>query len=168
MSKILLGFMLLVSISAYAEEFPAGLRLPTKEEFAKEPDRKKSPTKFARVTADFNGDEKADDAFLLVNTNTHKNVLAVKLSNDNGYEWKIVDKGQFDWGEPPLAIELAKPGKYKTACGNGYWECAKNEPASIFLKNPGFWYGPFEQGGGGLVYWNQKKMNFEEIVMTGD
>lgn len=168
MKKILLALMLLASISAYAEEFPAGLRLPTKAELAKEPGRKESPTKFATIIADFNGDGQPDYAFLLINASTRKNVLAIKLSNSNAYEWKIVDKGNFNWGEPEMAIELAKPGKYKTACGNGYWECAKNEPESITLKNPGLFYSPFDQGGGGMVFWNQKKMKFEELVTTGD
>lgn len=158
--------MLFASLSAYAEEFPADLRLPTKEELAREPDRKKSPTKFAKVTADFNGDGNPDYAFLLVNTKNNKNVLAVNLSSNTGYNWKIVDKGQFGWGDPSLAIELAEPGKYETACGKGYYECTKNDPASIDLKNPGFWYGPFDKGGGGLVFWNQKKMKFEEIIMS--
>jgi hypothetical protein len=166
MNKILLGLMLLASISAYAEEFPAGLRLPTKAELAKEPDRKKSPTKFAAVTADFNGDGQPDYAFLLININTHKNVLAIKLSSNTGYNWKIVGKGQLDWDSPPMAIELAEPGKYETACGKGYYECTKNEPESITLKNPGLWYSPFDSGGGGIVFWNQKKMIFEQIITS--
>lgn len=84
MKKTLVGLILFVSVSAYAEEFPAGLRLPTKKELAKEPLRKKSPTKNATVTADFNGDGKLDYAFLLVGIKKHKGALAIKLSNDNG------------------------------------------------------------------------------------
>jgi hypothetical protein len=153
MNKTLLGLMLFASLSAYAEEFPADLRLPTKEELAKEPERKKSPTKYARVTADFNGDGKTDNAFLLVNINTHKNVFAIKLSTDNGYDWKIIDKGQLDWGKPSMAIELATPGKYETECGKGYYECPKNEPESVTLKNPGLWYSNFfDKGENKLVF----------------
>ena len=166
MNKVLLGLMLFVSVSAYAEEFPVGLRLPTKEELAKEPMRKESPTKYARVTADFNGDGKPDYAFILIGVKNRKMALAVKLSNENGYDWKIIEKDQFDW-DFPMAIELAKPGKYETACGSGMVEgCAKDEPKSITLKNPGFFYGPMDSGGGGIVFWNSKKMIFEQVITS--
>jgi hypothetical protein len=161
MNKILLGLMLLLSMSAYAEEFPTGLRLPTKQELSQDSERKESPAKLAKVTADFNGDGKPDTAFLLINIKNNNLVLAVKLSSENGYDWKILNKEKF--GLSGIGIDLAKPGeKYDTACGKGYWECGKNEPKSITLKNAGFWYIAFEKADS-LVFWNHKKMIFEQI-----
>lgn len=168
MNKILLGLMLLLSMSAYAEEFPAGLRLPTKQELAEDPSRNESPTKFAKVTADFNGDGKPDTAFLLVNVKNHKRVLAVKLSSENSYEWKIIDKGEFDWSYPQMAISSSEPGEnYKTSCGAGLTKCSKNEPKSFTLKNSGLWYSPMDQGGAQLFAWNHKKIIFE-VMDVGD
>ena len=157
--------MLFVSISAYAEEYPAGLRLPTKKELSKEPLRKKSSTKNAKVEGDFNGDGKLDYAFLLASVNSSKGALAVKLSKDNGYEWKIVDK-TLDWNGEPMGIDLAKPDKYETACGKGYWECGGGEPATITLKNAGFWYSPFEKGGAVMIFWDDDKNDFQQIIMS--
>jgi hypothetical protein len=42
-----------------------------------------------------------------------------------------------DWNAEPMAIDLAEPNTYQTACGKGYWECAANEPNSITLANAG-------------------------------
>ncbi|MFI3188403.1 hypothetical protein BCS42_07070 [Crenothrix sp. D3] len=70
-------------------QYPAGLRLPTAQELAKEPARKESPTQNASVEADFNGDGKPDYAILLASINTNKGALAVKLSNPNNYEWLV-------------------------------------------------------------------------------
>jgi hypothetical protein len=71
-------------------QYPAGLRLPTAQELAKEPVRKESPTQNASVEADFNGDGKPDYAILLASINTSKGALAVKLSNHDNYEWIVL------------------------------------------------------------------------------
>ncbi|MDP3838030.1 MAG: hypothetical protein Q8Q54_03815, partial [Methylococcales bacterium] len=147
-------------------EFPAGLRLPTVQELAKETLRQESPTQNAKVTADFNGDGKVDYAFLLAGINTSKGALAIKLSNNNSYEWKIID-GDIDWNSSTqMSIDLAEPNKYETACGKGYWECAVNEPSNITLKNAGILYTPFEQGGAKMIFWNSAKNDFTQIVMN--
>jgi hypothetical protein len=165
-NKILLGLILLASLPAYAEEFPAGLRLPTEQELSKEPLRKKSPTKNATISADFNGDGKLDHAFLLAGIKKQKGALAVKLSNGNAYKWFILDK-ELDWDSTQMSLELAKPNrKYETACGKGYWECSANEPKSITLKNTGFWYAPFEQRGAVIIFWNKTKNDFESVTMN--
>ncbi len=49
-----------------------------------------------------------------------------------------------------MAIDLAEPNTYQTACGKGYWECVANEPTSITLANAGVLYSPFEQGGAAI------------------
>ena len=167
MKKILLGLTLMVSTSIYAEEFPAGLRLPTQAELSKEPLRNKSPTKHTTVTADFNGDGKLDYAYLLGSIHTTQGALAVKLSTKNkDYQWKIVDN-DLDWknGEP-MGIDVAKPDNYKTACGKGYWECSANEPASISIKNASFLYFPYEQGGAKLIYWDNISNTFKQAVIN--
>ena len=35
-----------------------------------------------------------------------------------------------------MGIDIVKPGKYKTACGKGYYECEKGEPEVLKLKRP--------------------------------
>ena len=166
MKNFLLGLTLIISPSVYAEVFPAGLRLPTQAELSKEPLRNESPTKNATVIADFNGDEKLDYAYLLGSIHTSRGALAVKLStNNNDYEWKIIDN-DLNWNGEPMGIDPAKPDYYETACGKGYWECGKNDPASITLKNAGFSYSPYEKGGAVLIYWDSISSTFKQVILN--
>ena len=71
-----------------------------------------------------------------------------------------------DWNAEPMAIDLAEPNTYQTACGKGYLECAANEPSSITLANAGVLYSPFEQGGAVMIFWNNAKNDFTQIVMN--
>ena len=164
MQKVLL-LALLVSFSVYAEEFPEGYRLPNDKELAKEPLRKESPTQSATVTADFNGDGKSDYAYLLIGENNSKGILAVKLSNNDNYDWKLLDD-TLDWNAEQMGIDLVQPDNYETACGKGYWECSANEPSRVTLKNAGILYSPFEKGGAKLIYWDSAKNDFVQVVMN--
>ena len=161
--------MLLLSMSAYAEEFPAGLRLPTKQELAKLEIRIYQPGNAAKVIADFNGDEKPDTAFLLANIKNHKVVLAVKLSSENGYDWQIIDEGP-DWSsETQMFLQLSEPGKkYYTACGVGLKKCSKNEPKSYTFKNACLWYFPVYKAKPRFFAWNNNKMIFESLDVISD
>jgi hypothetical protein len=144
---------------------PSGFRLPTDKELAKEPLRKESPTQSATVTADFNGDGKSDYAYLLVSKNSSKGLLAVKLSSNENYDWKILDN-TLDWNSEQMGIDLVKPDNYETACGKDYWECAANEPSRVILKNAGILYSPFEKGGAKLLFWDITKKDFVQVVMN--
>lgn len=65
-----------------------------------------------------------------------------------------------------MAIDIAEPNTYQTACGKGYWECAANEPSSITLANAGVLYFHFEKGGAVMIFWNSAKIDFTQSVMN--
>lgn len=88
------------------------------------------------VKADFDGDGKQDVARLLINDRENKMGLFVKLSSrPDDKELKLEEFDDKSWIEI-MGISVVKPGKYKTACGKGYFECKKGEPEILRLKNP--------------------------------
>ena len=73
---------------------------------------------------------------------------------------------EIKFSDPPpqtTQINAVDPGDHETACGKGYWECSKGEPAKITLKMNGLVEGPYEQGGSSLIYWKNGK--FEEVLL---
>ncbi len=169
MRYIFLLIILFIATLAYALELPDGWRLPTEKELASEPLRLKSPTKNAKVEADFNGDGKIDYALLLKSTKFSGECFAVNYSKGNEYSWQILS--EIDWGEEypnvnlSMGIDLAKPKRYKTACGKGYWECEPGEPEVLELMLPGIWYFKFESAAS-LWFWDSSLKSFKSIAIS--
>lgn len=65
-----------------------------------------------------------------------------------------------DWNAEPMAINLAEPNTYQTACGKGYSIGNVHEPSSITLANAGVLYSPFEKCGAKMIFWNSAKNDF--------
>lgn len=161
------------AVYAIAQEniaLPDGWRYPTTEELSDEPGRKDSPTKLAKAIADFNGDGINDEAFLLKSTKFSGEGLFVHLSDKQKvFRWIKLDV--IDWGPKypkvnlSMGISIAKPGKYKTACGKGYFECKKDEPEVIQLKQPALDYFKFESANSFFV-WDEKTAIFKRIWMS--
>jgi len=64
-----------------------------------------------------------------------------------------------------MGIDLAKKGKYVTACGKGYFECEAADPRKIILKRPGIDY--FKEGSANsFIYWDDKKRAFKRIWIS--
>jgi hypothetical protein len=117
----------LFSAAAVPQDLPQGWRRPTTSEVS-DKWRAKAPTRFVTVKADFDGDGKADTAELLVNPSRHRFAVFVKLGSNETWQ-RIGDEIEVKWlGE--MGINIAKPGKYETACGKGYDDsfCAHSEP----------------------------------------
>lgn len=127
--------------------------------------RKKSPTKFLVVRADFDGDGRADLAELLVDPTTKKVAIFVKLSSTE--KWQMI-------GEPfdlayldRFGIDLVKPGKYETACGKGYDDsfCAHGEPDYLTLSYPAIDL-IYTESADIIFYWDPKSKGFRQIQMS--
>lgn len=149
---------------------PNGWRFPAAEELSDEFNRKDSPTKYAKASADFNGDGITDEAFLLKSTKFSGEGLLVRLSDkQNGFKWVKLDV--INWGNKypkvnlSMGIEIVKPGEYKTACGKGYFECKEGEPEVLKLKRPAIDYFRFESANSFLV-WDDKTASFKRIWMS--
>jgi len=166
-------FLLLLLMPIYCAALevvpPDGWRLPTEAEMADEPLRNESPTKNAIVVADFNGDGKQDYAYLFKSTKFSGEGLLVKLSSPQGYVWKVI--AQTDWGdkypsvELAMGIDLAKPGRYETACSKGYWACKAGEPKSLKLTKAGLLHFRFESAAS-IWYWDGKTREFRQVWIS--
>jgi hypothetical protein len=165
----LLLFLLPIYCTALEAVPPKGWRFPTDVEMADEPLRNESPTKYAIVVADFNGDGKLDYAYLFKSTEYSGEGLLVQLSSPQGYVWKVIT--QTDWGDKypsvdlVMGIDLAKPGKYETACSEGALACEAKEQKSITLKRAGIWHFKFESGGA-VWYWDLKMKKFLQVWIS--
>lgn len=164
---------LLFTIPSFAKDnitLPEGWRYPTKEELSDELERGDSPTKYAKAVADFNGDGIDDQAYLLKSTKYSGEGLLVYLSDkQKGFRWLTLAK--IDWGKKypkvnlSMGVDIVSPGKYKTACGKGYFKCEKGEPEILELKRPSINY--FKLGSASsFFFWDDKINNFKSIAIS--
>src|SRR5688500_7583655 len=103
-----------------ATDLPAGWRYPNTKELD-DSARNESPSRFARVVADFDGDGKDDTALLLKGRKQSAESLWVRLSERHAEsEWiKLAD---IQWGTQypdvglAMGIEVVQPGVIAYAC----------------------------------------------------
>jgi hypothetical protein len=169
MKFFLLTLLLAISSELFAMELPKGWEYPSQEELSSDPNRKNSPSKYAKVVADLNNDGKNDMALLLKSTEFSGERLLARLSMPGGYKWLVLET--INWGEKypkvklAMGLDLAKPGKYKTACAKGYWECGPSEPKELDLEYPGLWYFRFESAAS-IFYWSKEKGAFVRVWVS--
>ncbi len=170
--NIIFVSLLLVKPAIAKDEImlPEGWRYPSPSELSAEPARNDSPTKYSKAVADFNGDGIVDEAYLLKSTKFSGEGLFVRLSDKRiGFKWVELDI--IDWGKEypkvdlSMGIDIAKHGKYKTACGKGYFECNEGEPEVLNLKQPAINYFRFESANSFFV-WDNKTRRFNRIWMS--
>lgn len=148
-----------------ATDLPAGWRAPKPQELVTDIDwRKDERNRYLIVSGDFDGDKKQDFARLLVSDSHNAMGLFVILSSSDNNPFllnQIPDKRMIQ----VIGIALAKPGKYKTACGKGYFPCAKGEPAEIYLRTAGINY--FKEGSANSFFvWDRKVRKFRQYWMS--
>ncbi len=169
MRTCILLLALSLSFSISAQDVPDGWRPANGPELSSNALRKKSPSQFTRVEADFNGDGVNDVARLFKSTYFSGEGLLVYLSGENGFEWSVLEK--IDWGPDysnvslAMGVDLAEAKNYMTACGKGQWQCDEYETAEFGTKLPGIWH--FRMGGHkALFYWNKEKQKFDKQWIT--
>ncbi len=147
-----------------AEDF-TGWRKPDNKELGNDYSwRKEDPNLYLTAKADYDGDGKEDMAFLLINDKENKMGLFVELGSRPGKKIKLDQFDDKSWLEV-MGIAVAKLGKYKTACGKGYFDCEKGEPKTLDLKLPAIDY--FKEGSANSFFiWNKKTNQFKRIWMS--
>jgi hypothetical protein len=65
-------------------------------------------------------------------------------------------------------VKVAKPGKYLTACGKGFWECGEigSESKEINLKLPAIDFFHFDAGDNLFFYWDSRVNKFRFMWMS--
>ena len=166
MMRVTIFILALVSFEALALEFPADWRLPTEKELRSELQQNTSTPKQAVIESDFNDDGLLDRAFLLKSVNYPGEGLVAYISTAAGYEWQVLDR--VEWGEEyagaglKMKIELATPGRYKTACSLGYWECGPEESDVLELKRAAIYQNRFD-GAIAIWFWDEGTKQFKKI-----
>jgi hypothetical protein len=159
---IISAITLLLPFNVMAQHTP-DWRVPTKSDFADESGwRQNDKTLYLTVKADFDGDGKQDNVSLLINDKKNKMGLFAELSS-------LPDKIKLAEDDKTviqiMGVTVAMPGKYKTACGKGYWACEKGEPATLNLKLPAIDYFK-EESANSFFIWNKKTKQFERVWMS--
>jgi hypothetical protein len=143
---IRLGYSIIVSAAIFciaATPIPDGWRTPTEKEINQDW-RKEKSHHYIVVKADFNGDGIEDQARLLVRQKGQGMALFAFVSQGKSFkEYSLDELEDAGWLEV-MGIDLAKKGKYKTACRKGYFYCESGEPEQINLKRPAIDY--FKEG----------------------
>jgi hypothetical protein len=162
---ILSAAVLLIPLALSALDIP-DWRTPTKSELADDSGwRKEDANLFLIAKADFDGDGKEDEASLLINDKENKMGLFVTLSSQGKAKPILLETIEDKKRIIGMGIKAAKPGKYKTACGKGYWDCKKGEPAELNLKMPTIDLFQYESANSYFV-WDTKTKKFKRIWMS--
>jgi hypothetical protein len=158
------ALVLLLPLELLAQD-STGWRKPENKELGNDYSwRKEDPNLYLTAKADFDDDGKEDMAFLLINVKQNKMGLFVELTSRPGKKMKLDESDDKSWIEV-MGIAVAKPGKYKTACGKGYFDCEKGEPKELSLKLTAIDY--FKEGSANSFFiWDTKKKKFNRIWMS--
>jgi len=147
---------------------PAGWRLPTEADYSGDWQdfREKLPTPF-HVEADFNGDGVPDEAWILLRSAGVGWTVVARVSQ-KGRPAQVLELVAPDGfaSAQYYGITLAKPGRYETACGKGYFECAPGEPKVLNLTRPSIEFFKYESASS-IFFWDAKAKRFRE-VQTSD
>jgi hypothetical protein len=64
-----------------------------------------------------------------------------------------------------MGIAKVSPGKYKTACGKGYWECKTGELPEIAIRHDSINYFKTESASS-YIYWSERTKTFKRAWIT--
>lgn len=152
-----------LAASCLAQDLPKGWRLPpakiTQQNF-----RQHDTKRFLAASGDFNGDGLQDKALLLVNDAATKMGFFVCLKTSQRCDWHRLEEMDIAFFDV-MGIDTVKPGKQKTACGKGYWECDKDEPEVLNLKHDAIEFFKDESASSVYVY-DVKKRTFSAIATS--
>ncbi len=173
MKDIKLWFLItlvLIGTAIHAEmkpPLPEGWRLPTKAETTQGQEwRDEDAGRYLSFSADFNGDGVMDQALLLIRDHPPGLGLFASVSQKGGQKKiYLLDEINDSAYLAVMGISIVEPGRYKTACGKGYFECQKGEPEEIQLRYPSINY--FKEGSANsFFYWEDDTNKFRRIWMS--
>lgn len=164
-------FFILACLASLSTAWADEIKLPAKwkKPSALELDgewRTRDTKRFSVVEGDFNGDGLVDQARLLISTHGHRLGLIIFLASKSGEmkSYQVVVE------QDPSAIHtmgIAKvlPGKYKTACGKGYWECKNDDTPEVLIKLDAIEYFK-EESASSYFLWDAKKKLFKRVWVS--
>lgn len=143
---------------------PEGWEMPSKSKLQMEPMREKSPTGYIRAYGDFDGDGAEDTALLLVPESGAGYGIFVFRGDGHGNFGPGLPAIREQAGSVEyLGIERVPPGKYRTACGKGYWDCGPDEPEELDLRTDAISVFTFESASA-ILYWDGERKAFRLVA----
>ena len=162
-SVTLLYLFVIISCSK-SNNGPPDWRMPTANELSSSW-RSINPDKFSIVRGDFNGDGVIDEAKLLVRKDGTGIGLFAFVSENGKYKTFLLEEIKNKLQIDAIGIDKVTYGKYKTACGKGYWDCSKEETPEIELTTDSLNLFKYESANS-FFYWNKQKKVFNRIWIT--
>lgn len=118
------------------------------------------------IDADFNGDDREDSAWILLkDTGEAWGLFAFIKKDDNNIEVIKLDENKKETEKLYMGISILSPGKHRTACGKGYFDCTFGEPEILDLKYSGIDYFLFESANS-VFYWDDKTNSFKRVWLS--
>jgi hypothetical protein len=167
--KLLTAALLILSAPfltfANQPQAPKGYRYPIESDYSGDWQNFRShlPVPF-HLQADFNSDELKDDAWILIRNDGKGWAFFVFLSQGE-QEPKIIRLEQGAGQPQGFGVILVNPGRYKTACGKGYFECAAGESEWLSLNKPAISFFVYESTES-IFYWKPKTKNFQKVRIS--
>lgn len=158
----------LMPIVCFSGELPLPdeWRMPTPSEtMPRQEWRNEGPNRYLAIAADFNGDMIKDKSMLLVRKNGTGVALFAFVSQKDGSMKEYLLEKLSGQDIQTMGVSVAKPGKYKTACGKGYFDCQEGEPEEIILRYPAIDYFK-EEGANSFFYWDENRARFKRTWMS--
>lgn len=137
-----------------------GWKFPEKKDLS-EDWRAIDPNFFSYVIGDFDGNGKADRAFLAISDDNTQVALIVELNGNKYYIPREFLKSKL----PIIGIKKVVSGEYLTACGKGYFDCKNGEFSTVKTPNDSIEVFKYE-GDSSLFYWDKEIQSFKEIWIS--
>ncbi len=141
---------------------PQGWRMPDVAEISNSW-RSEDMNKYLIVKGDFNADSVTDEARLLVHVNGDRFGLFAFVSREDGrFRNFMLDEKEDINALKAMGIAKVPPGRYETACGKGFVDCAENESTEIELQHVAINY--FKHGSANMFYyWDELSNSFKAV-----
>jgi hypothetical protein len=158
-------FALLVwSAPGFAVSLPPGWRFPNAGDRTGEWEGTSAPF---HIRGDFNSDGVTDEAWILFRKNSATWAVFAFLRTSDGTADPIQLVEEQSAAAQRFVLETIRPSKivFRTACGKGYFECAKGEPLTLQFHLPSISF-CLRQSVCSVFIWQPKTARFQRIRMS--
>lgn len=152
--SLIVGALITGAAEAVAAPVTPGWRPVAESDLASVPVAQRPPGQRFEVSGDFDGDGKADRAWLMVSENGRLYGLFVSRGGRTPENLADGDLA----GLPNLMLDLYRPGTYKTACGKGYGDGGTPCRPAVRARWTAIWLGVFESSDE-IFFWDGKRFD---------
>jgi len=150
-------------VTSHAVSPPPGWRFPTDH------DRTgawQGPEVPFHIQGDFNGDGVVDEAWILFRDESKAWAVFVFLYAANGSSSAVRLSEERHVPAQRFVLETIRPSAivFRTACGKGYFECAKGEPLTIVFRLPSISV-CLRESSCSVYVWQPEAARFQQIRM---